>query len=323
MRLPRLLTPRTVVSAHCDLPCGVYDPAQAQDRGRVGQGHLREVPGQHRPRVPHPRPDHQGAAGRARQAPPVGAVDRLLQGRRTSRSTPTCTSCSTRPRSSPARPAPRARPTRPRPTSCWPRSRRSRRSSGRPSRRDRHPAGDPGSANQPSRSGRHVPGRAGRRRDGARAGRVRAGGRASATSPRSSSSAALFGPAPALFGHVAVDARRPAAGLRLWFLNFSTWAAPTASTWRTSTYARPPGPAGRPGPAGGAGRHLRRARVPPAGVVGAGHRRAGRSRAFYRRIGGTELREWVPWRVEGRRPWRNSPGVGATTRRPRRPPERP
>jgi nickel superoxide dismutase len=30
MRLPRVLTPRTVVSAHCDLPCGVYDPAQAR-----------------------------------------------------------------------------------------------------------------------------------------------------------------------------------------------------------------------------------------------------------------------------------------------------
>ena len=30
MRLPRLLTPSTVVSAHCDLPCGVYDPAQAR-----------------------------------------------------------------------------------------------------------------------------------------------------------------------------------------------------------------------------------------------------------------------------------------------------
>src|SRR6266516_2878145 len=30
MRLPRLLTPRTIVSAHCDLPCGVYDPAQAR-----------------------------------------------------------------------------------------------------------------------------------------------------------------------------------------------------------------------------------------------------------------------------------------------------
>ncbi len=30
MRLPRLFTPRVTVSAHCDLPCGVYDPAQAQ-----------------------------------------------------------------------------------------------------------------------------------------------------------------------------------------------------------------------------------------------------------------------------------------------------
>ena len=33
MRLSRLISsfaPRTVVSAHCDLPCGVYDPAQAR-----------------------------------------------------------------------------------------------------------------------------------------------------------------------------------------------------------------------------------------------------------------------------------------------------
>ncbi len=28
--LARLLTPKTVVHAHCDLPCGVYDPAQAR-----------------------------------------------------------------------------------------------------------------------------------------------------------------------------------------------------------------------------------------------------------------------------------------------------
>src|SRR3954468_12976800 len=28
--LRRLLTPRTTVHAHCDLPCGVYDPAQAR-----------------------------------------------------------------------------------------------------------------------------------------------------------------------------------------------------------------------------------------------------------------------------------------------------
>ncbi len=30
MRLSRLFTPRLVASAHCDLPCGVYDPAQAR-----------------------------------------------------------------------------------------------------------------------------------------------------------------------------------------------------------------------------------------------------------------------------------------------------
>ena len=30
MQLPHLLRPRVVVSAHCDLPCGVYDPAQAR-----------------------------------------------------------------------------------------------------------------------------------------------------------------------------------------------------------------------------------------------------------------------------------------------------
>jgi nickel superoxide dismutase len=28
--LSRLLAPKTVVHAHCDLPCGVYDPAQAR-----------------------------------------------------------------------------------------------------------------------------------------------------------------------------------------------------------------------------------------------------------------------------------------------------
>ena len=34
---------------------------------------------------------------------------------------------------------------------------------------------------------------------------------------------ALFGEAPALFGHVAVTADGEVAGLALWFLNFSTW----------------------------------------------------------------------------------------------------
>ena len=30
MRLPRFLTPATTVSAHCDVPCGIYDPTAAQ-----------------------------------------------------------------------------------------------------------------------------------------------------------------------------------------------------------------------------------------------------------------------------------------------------
>jgi nickel superoxide dismutase len=30
MRFSAVITPRTIVSAHCDLPCGVYDPAQAR-----------------------------------------------------------------------------------------------------------------------------------------------------------------------------------------------------------------------------------------------------------------------------------------------------
>ena len=30
MRLPSFLAPRLIVRAHCDLPCGVYDPAQAR-----------------------------------------------------------------------------------------------------------------------------------------------------------------------------------------------------------------------------------------------------------------------------------------------------
>ena len=38
MRLPSFLTPRTVVSAHCDLPSGVYDPAQARIEAQSVKG---------------------------------------------------------------------------------------------------------------------------------------------------------------------------------------------------------------------------------------------------------------------------------------------
>jgi nickel superoxide dismutase len=30
MRIRSLLTPKTTIHAHCDLPCGIYDPAQAR-----------------------------------------------------------------------------------------------------------------------------------------------------------------------------------------------------------------------------------------------------------------------------------------------------
>ena len=34
-RLSRLLAPKTVVHAHCDIPCGIYDPAGAQQAART------------------------------------------------------------------------------------------------------------------------------------------------------------------------------------------------------------------------------------------------------------------------------------------------
>jgi len=49
MRLPLLLTtrlrPRTVVHAHCDLPCGVYDPAQARIEAESIKGILEKYAG--------------------------------------------------------------------------------------------------------------------------------------------------------------------------------------------------------------------------------------------------------------------------------------
>src|SRR4028118_751336 len=43
MRLPRMFTPRTIASAHCDLPCGVYDPAQARIEAESIKGIIAKV----------------------------------------------------------------------------------------------------------------------------------------------------------------------------------------------------------------------------------------------------------------------------------------
>jgi GNAT superfamily N-acetyltransferase len=112
--------------------------------------------------------------------------------------------------------------------------------------------------------------------------------------------AALFGPEPALFCHVAATGDREPFGFSLWFLNFSTWEG-THGIYVEDLYVRPSARTA------GAGRALLAtlARV----CLDRGYRRlewwvldtdalAG-SRAFYRRIGGVELRTWVPWRVEG------------------------
>ena len=77
--LSRILRPRLEVSAHCDLPCGVYDPAQARIEAESVKAVQEKYQAQRRPALPGPRHRHQGAARRAREAPPLGAVERLLQ----------------------------------------------------------------------------------------------------------------------------------------------------------------------------------------------------------------------------------------------------
>jgi GNAT superfamily N-acetyltransferase len=111
---------------------------------------------------------------------------------------------------------------------------------------------------------------------------------------------ALFSASPALFGHVAVGRDDVPVGFALWFRNFSTWEG-VHGIYLEDLYVRP---AAR---GSGAGRALL---TTLAGIcVERGYRRLewwvldssdlDGSRAFYRRIGGRELREWVPWRVTG------------------------
>ena len=54
-RFSRWLAPTTVVRAHCDLPCGVYDPEQARIEAESVVPDPGEVPGQRGPGLPGPR----------------------------------------------------------------------------------------------------------------------------------------------------------------------------------------------------------------------------------------------------------------------------
>ncbi|MDQ6649396.1 MAG: superoxide dismutase, Ni [Actinomycetota bacterium] len=49
LALRRLLTPRTTVYAHCDLPCGVYDPAQARIEAESIKGIMEKYQGNEDP----------------------------------------------------------------------------------------------------------------------------------------------------------------------------------------------------------------------------------------------------------------------------------
>jgi GNAT superfamily N-acetyltransferase len=108
--------------------------------------------------------------------------------------------------------------------------------------------------------------------------------------------AALFSPAPALFGHVADDGSQ-LLGFALWFLNFSTWEG-VHGIYLEDLYVRPTARGS------GAGRALLSAL---AGIcVERGYRRLdwwvlrwNPAREFYAAIGATAMDEWIPYRLEG------------------------
>jgi len=75
--LTRLLEPKAVAHAHCDLPCGVYDPAQARIEAESVKA-IAEKYGQNTD--PSSGPGHLHQEQRSEVAStPLGAVDGLLQ----------------------------------------------------------------------------------------------------------------------------------------------------------------------------------------------------------------------------------------------------
>ena len=80
-RLTRWLAPTTTARAHCDLPCGVYDPEQARIEAESCYRIIEKYAANEDADVPDPRHRDQGGAGGARQAPPRRPVARLLQAR--------------------------------------------------------------------------------------------------------------------------------------------------------------------------------------------------------------------------------------------------
>ncbi|MEU7902899.1 GNAT family N-acetyltransferase [Actinoplanes sp. NPDC049118] len=109
--------------------------------------------------------------------------------------------------------------------------------------------------------------------------------------------AALFGPRPALFGHVAVDADDVPHGIALWHLNFSTWEG-THGIYLEDLYVRPQ--------ARGAGAGGALLAALAAECVARGYRRLdwvmldwNPAAEFYAAIGANVIEGWLPYRLTG------------------------
>ena len=77
--LTRLLAPKTIAHAHCDLPCGVYDPAQARIEAESVKAIAEKYQANDDPVFRTRALIIKEQRVRPREAPPLGAVDRLLQ----------------------------------------------------------------------------------------------------------------------------------------------------------------------------------------------------------------------------------------------------
>lgn len=109
---------------------------------------------------------------------------------------------------------------------------------------------------------------------------------------------ALFGPAPALFGHLAVDGDDTPVGFALWFLNFSTWSG-VHGIYLEDLYVRPG--------ARGAGHGVRLLQTLAALCVQRGYGRLEwwvlnwnqPALDFYRAAGAVGMDEWTVHRLTG------------------------
>jgi GNAT superfamily N-acetyltransferase len=109
--------------------------------------------------------------------------------------------------------------------------------------------------------------------------------------------AALFGPSPALFGHVATGADDECLGMMLWFLNFSTWEG-RHGIYLEDLYVRPA--------ARGAGIGAAMLSTLAAICAERGYPRLqwwvidwNPAREFYHSLGAVATPEWVPYRLTG------------------------